>query len=153
MAGRPSLYTAEIAERVLDELAGGRTLRDVCRDDGMPPHNTVRGWVVGDREGFAARYTRARETGYQLMVDEILAIADDNSRDLVDRQAIHRDRIRCRTRQWLLAKALPKLYGDRPDPNAGHQVTDTVAEVLRQIDDWKRSLPGAELRPPENEAG
>jgi hypothetical protein len=49
-SGRPTHYTAAIVDHILYELSGGRILRDVCRDDGMPPHNTVRGWVVDDRE-------------------------------------------------------------------------------------------------------
>src|SRR5258708_1363452 len=63
MTGRPPRYTAEIAERLLSQLAGGRSLGAVCRDQGMPPRSTVLQWVTDDREGFAARYRRARTIG------------------------------------------------------------------------------------------
>src|ERR1700736_6335070 len=86
MIGRPTLYTAELADRILHELLGGRTLRDVCRDDGMPAPSTVRLWVMQDREGFAARYSRAREVGYHAMADELLEIADDGRNDWTQRR-------------------------------------------------------------------
>ncbi len=165
MSGRPTLYTAEIADRILDELSGGRTLRDVSRDDGMPPHNTVRGWVIDDREGFAARYKRAREIGYDSMADEILEIADDGRNDwivrrkdggstelTVDHEHINRSRLRVDARRWLLSKALPKTYGDRLDLNARHEAGNDLKELMRAIDGRTRGLPNIKLLPPENEA-
>ena len=41
------------------------------------------------------------------MADELLEIADRGSEDW------QRDRLRVDTRKWLLARALPKRYGDR----------------------------------------
>jgi hypothetical protein len=67
MSGRPTLYTAEIAERILDALVNGRSLSALCKDQGMPPPSTVLDWVREDREGFAARYQQAREAGNPFM--------------------------------------------------------------------------------------
>jgi hypothetical protein len=131
----PTIYTAEIGQRILEELASGRTLRNVCRDDGVPPHNTVMGWVTDDREGFAPRYKRAREIGYHAMADEILEIADDSSNDAIDPGSVRRARLRCKARQWMLAKALPKHYGNCLDPNAGREPVDTLAALLKAIDE------------------
>jgi hypothetical protein len=61
--GHPPGYSAETAARILEELRGGRTLIDVCRDDGMPLYATVRDWVRHDRHGFAAPYRAALRTG------------------------------------------------------------------------------------------
>jgi hypothetical protein len=57
-----SCYTAEIAERILQQLSDDRTLVDICGDPGMPSTSTVRQWVAEDRDGFAGRYRRVRET-------------------------------------------------------------------------------------------
>jgi hypothetical protein len=123
--GRPTLYTPEIAETILARLAAGETLRAICRTDLMPARPTVALWVVQDREGFSDRYTRARETGYAEMADDLLEIADDGSNDwmasnkpdsagyAVNGEHTTRSRMRIDTRKWLLAKALPKIYGDR----------------------------------------
>jgi hypothetical protein len=61
--GHPPGYSAETADRILKELRRGRTLIDVCRDDGMPLYATVRDWVRHDRHGFAAPYRAALRAG------------------------------------------------------------------------------------------
>jgi hypothetical protein len=104
----------ELIEWILDELASGRTLRDVCRDEGMPAHNTVLAWMAEHR----AHYDEARRFGYDEMVKEILEIADDARCDwklnkrgtklIPDRANITRARLRINARRWLLSKALPK---------------------------------------------
>jgi hypothetical protein len=59
-----TLYTPELAERILGELRAGRTLHDICRDAGMPHPDTVLNWVKQDIDGFAARYREARACGH-----------------------------------------------------------------------------------------
>jgi hypothetical protein len=142
--GYPTAYTVEIAERILEELSGGRTLLDICDDEGMPTSRTVQTWVSEDREGFAARYHRAREIGCHTVADEILEIADDSRHDWVlrrteagrpdgpvevifDHERIRRDRLRIDARRWLLSHLLPGTYGKRPDLNAAPVVIDTPA--------------------------
>jgi transposase-like protein len=67
MTGRPPRYTAELAGRILQELARGRTMKDICAEPGMPCDNTVRQWADDDIDGFAARYSEARATGASLV--------------------------------------------------------------------------------------
>lgn len=124
-SGRLTEYTAEIAAAICEALSEGMTLREACRQEGMPPESTVRRWVLDDREGFAAQYTRAREIGYHAMADELLEISDDGKNDWIERQGdkgvgyeangehLQRSRLRVDTRKWLLSKALPKVYGEK----------------------------------------
>jgi hypothetical protein len=49
--GKPTDYTAELAARICAELATGRSLRDVCRDDDMPHESTVRAWALVPSHG------------------------------------------------------------------------------------------------------
>jgi hypothetical protein len=152
--GRPTLYTAEIADRILDELMAGRTLADLCSEPGMPASGTIRLWAKEDREGFAARYRQAREIGYDTMADEILAIADDDRKDLIEHRRengdiaitpnaanVSRSRLRCNMRRWMLSKMLPRIYGNKLDLNAGQGGRDTLAELLKEIDGTTRGLP------------
>jgi hypothetical protein len=152
--GRPRVYTAEIAERILGELMDGRSLTDVCHDAAMPAERTVRSWVADNYQGFAPRYGRAREVGCQVIADQLLAIADDGRDDCIERRKengdvditlnpvnVARSRLRCDVRRWLLSKMLPKSYGDKLDPNAVQGVRDTLAEVLKEIDGKTRGLP------------
>ena len=84
--GGPLVYTAAVAERICDQLRTGRTLADICDDEGMPSDSAVLHWTKVDRDGFRARYRQAREIGYMAMADEIIAIADDASNDWMARR-------------------------------------------------------------------
>ena len=129
MANYTSTFSQDLADTICRELSSGRTLRDVCRDEGMPPESTVRLWALDDREGFAAQYARAREIGYHSMADELMEISDDGRNDWMERRGdddagwvlngehVQRSRLRVDTRKWALSKALPKIYGDKLDLN------------------------------------
>jgi hypothetical protein len=125
--GRPTLYSAEICDWILEQLSEGRMLTDICRDPGMPVHSTVRHWASENREGFAERYNRAREFGFEAIADQIIQIADDSRGDwivrrkpdgtsevVLDRANIRRSRLRIEARCRLLSKLLPKTYGSGP---------------------------------------
>lgn len=122
---RQMKYDAGVLKKICDGLSSGRTLRDVCRDEGMPAPATVILWTQQDAK-FAEQYAQAREAGYRKMAEDILEIADDGTNDYVERERqdgtkhvvfdgehVQRSRLRVDTRKWLLSKALPKIYGDR----------------------------------------
>lgn len=119
--GRPSTYTDEVAEAICGRLAAGESLNGICQDDDMPPESTVRSWALDDREGFFAKYTRARTIQAHKMFDETLAIADDGRNDTYEtdsgehtnHEVIQRSRLRVDTRKWYLSKVLPKVYGEK----------------------------------------
>jgi hypothetical protein len=117
-----ALTTAELAETVLERLMDGRTLPDVCRDDGMPAAETIRRWVLDDREGFAARYLRARQIGAVAMALQASEIAADALDAWTARQgkgggaeatpALVRSLLRIEARCRLMAIFLPGICGD-----------------------------------------
>ena len=122
-AGRPVRFNSAIAAGICARLAAGETLREICRDRSLPAEEVVRGWVI-DRPRFAAAYQRAREAGYATLADQLLEIADDSSTDtcvddkgkaLLVTEAVQRSRLCVDTRKWLLAEALPRIRGDRPE--------------------------------------
>jgi hypothetical protein len=138
--GEAHTYTPEIGRAICEQLATGKTLREVCRGEGMPPESTVRLWALDDREGFAAQYARAREIGYHAMADDLIEIADDGRNDWMYRNAddnegwtangehLQRSRLRVDTRKWMLSKALPKVYGDKLELSGGLDVTTQTKE-------------------------
>jgi hypothetical protein len=141
--GRPTRHSKALADRICEQLADGKTLREVCKGEDMPPEATVRRWVLDDREGFAAQYTRAREIGYQSMADELLEISDNGQNDWMVRHGdddsgwqangehLQRSRLRVDTRKWMLSKALPKIYGDKVINT--HEAGDSLTEFLGTI--------------------
>jgi len=92
-------------EAVLEGLADGKSLRAICRADGMPAASTVILWASQD-DDFAEQYARARKAGDDAMAEDIQEIADDKTRDPQDRK------VAIDARKWLLAKRQPKKYGE-----------------------------------------
>ncbi len=120
--GGQTVYTPELGAEICRRLKATGSLRRACAADGMPAESTVREWVMDDRGGFAAQYARAREVGYQRLAEDVLEIADDGTNDTYldedgeerkNRDVIERSRLRVDTRKWLLARVLPKIYGDK----------------------------------------
>lgn len=136
--GRPTRYTKALADRICAELATGRTLRDVCRDEGFPHEATVRVWAHKNYQGFFTQYTEARQIGYMAMADELFDIADDGRNDWVERndpdnpgyavngEVVARSRLRLDTRKWMLSKALPKIFGEKITAEVDATVTVNV---------------------------
>jgi len=85
--GRPSDYSAEIADTICNRLAGGESLRAICADAGMPDRATVSRWLARYEE-FRGLYGFARECQAECLVDEILKIARDSSRDYVKKVGV-----------------------------------------------------------------
>jgi hypothetical protein len=152
--GRPSIFSEELATRICERLAAGETLIAVCRDEEMPAESTVRAWALEDREGFSAKYARAREIGYHHMADEIQEISDNGSNDWMERnddenkgwqvngEHIQRSRLRVDSRKWHLSKALPKIYGDKiahVGGTEGDPPIRTITEIRTTIVDPKAS--------------
>ena len=114
--GRPVRYSDEIAAEILQRLTAGEGLATICKSPGMPVESAVRQWVDQDRDGFAARYARARERGYERWAEEILQIADADYAGpdgTTDHALVQQARLRVDSRKWLLSKMLPKRYGDK----------------------------------------
>ena len=117
--GRPSIYSQELAEIICNRLIYGEGLRAICRDDDMPHVSTVIDWINKKPE-FSAQYAKARELQAELMLDDILEIADDSSKDIVDNgmgkvvdhDCIQRARLRVDTRKWAMGK-MSRKFGDK----------------------------------------
>jgi hypothetical protein len=138
-------FSQKIASVICKALSEGKSLRAVCEADGMPSESTVRAWALDDVEGFAAQYARAREIGYERLADEILAIADTpqtgvktttkaSGTETVEGDMIEHRRLQVDARKWMLAKMLPKKYGDRlqtehTGPNGGPIESKTTLDV------------------------
>lgn len=131
--GRPTIYTQELANRVCEELALGKSLRTVCTPDDMPAIRTVFNWF-NTKEGFVQQYARAKQEAADAMAEEILDISDDSSNDKyedakgnirTDWEVVGRSKLRIDTRKWLMSKMKPKRYGDKLDITSGDKPLPT----------------------------
>ena len=112
---------AEIQDRVVDAIQTGRSLRQVCSDDGMPDFRTVQRWIVADGQ-FAVKYTRARVAQADTLFDRMEAVEEAVTAGTMDS---HAARVVLDSMRWRASKLAPKVYGDRLDVS----VTDTRISI------------------------
>ena len=124
-AGRPSSYTAEVADTICERLALGQSLVKILQDEDMPPYRTVCRWLSAN-EQFRLNYARAREDAAELMASEMVEIADSAT----DTDSAACARVRVDTRKWVASKLKPKVYGDRVDVNTTLDVRTTPDDRL-----------------------
>lgn len=141
--GRPSKFTPKLVAIICERLADGESLRTICADEVMPSRQTVRCWLRDDPV-FASQYARAREEQADVLLEEILDIADDGSRDykqdgdgrlVPDQDHIQRSRLRVDARKWAASKMAPKKYGDRiAHEHGGKDGATAIVQELRWLD-------------------
>ena len=116
-----------IFEYVCQEIEKGKALRNVLKDENMPSTSTFYQWLDND-EVKAKQYARATEVRADIIFDDILSIADENTNDtyindngieVVNNDVIQRSRLRIDSRKWVLSKLNPKKYGDKTDITSG----------------------------------
>lgn len=120
--GRPTGYTPELATLICERVATSTFgLNKLCAMyDDMPSKFTVNLWRYKHPE-FSIQYALAKLVQADLLAEECMEIADDDSEDtkintltgeeVANNEFIARSRLRIDTRKWLAAKLLPKQYG------------------------------------------
>ena len=116
-------YSREMAQEILDLIADGDVLKDICRRDHMPVLKNVRRWLK-DRPEFAASMAEAEKTRLFSWEDELISTARDNSRDRIqkdtehgyvpmpDSAAVSRSKLQCETIARRLRAEWPEKYGN-----------------------------------------
>lgn len=107
-------------DAILAKLADHGNLSRALRDSECSNGSFYRR-VDGD-EADAERYARAKSIGLRALAAEIIDIADDGRNDTYtdddgnqrpDNEYMQRSKLRIEARKFLLAKLLPKVYGDK----------------------------------------
>lgn len=94
---------------ILERISRGESLCSACRAHGtVQPHHVIR--ILRADDALWADYARAREAGYELLADQLLDLADA---PVEGSDAVQQLRLRVDTRKWMLAKMLPKVFGDK----------------------------------------
>jgi hypothetical protein len=142
--GRPSLYTPELADEICRRLAEGESLRTICAEAGKPHFSTVMQWPIDDRDGFRARYRRAREVQAHNMAERAVEAA-------LTATDAHKGRLTFDTLRWYAGKLLPKVYGERVEVEQA--VRAVVSDKPMTEEEWLRKFGanGADSGPPAPE--
>jgi len=107
--GRPTDYTEDTANKICDLFAMGKSMRQVCLEDGMPVPSTIYLWLSKHRE-FSDKYVCAKADGQECLVDELSEIAD---KVLTGVYEPNQARVAADIKKWHITKLAPKKYGDK----------------------------------------
>ena len=140
---------AEIIDHVFRELAAGRGVHAILRDDeGMPAQSNFWGWIADDEE-CQAKLVRARAAAVERWLTEVIEIVDEPTGEAYidyDRagnpvakmsgDSVRRATMRAEYRLKAAAMLLPKRYGPKVDITSGGealkptQLTDNRVQAL-----------------------
>lgn len=117
--GRPTIYTEELATRICDLLAEGKSMVKACEAVGISRRSAAL-WLQTKPE-FAEMTIHARNEATDDMVEEMRDIAVDQSMDH------HTRRMLLDSIKWVAGKQRPKKYSEKfihtgPDGESPMQV-------------------------------
>lgn len=132
--GRPSKFTEEIKNEILERMRDGESTRAICRLQHMPDWSNLHRYLAKEEnEQFRTLYAQARETMIDAWAHDIIDRAKDDSRDVLETQItytdskgnvtekherrsdntpVNRDRLIIDAMKWTMSKLLPQKYGD-----------------------------------------
>jgi hypothetical protein len=113
------------------------SLRTICNAEGMPCVATVLKWLRED-EKFVAQYARAKREQADLLVEQIIEIADTcregtktvekaTGVEITTGDMVERSRLMVDARKWAASKMNPKKYGEKLDVTSdGNPIQQTL---------------------------
>lgn len=119
--GRPSLFSEELADYILDKIASSpKSVRALCaEDDLMPDQTSINHWCWKYPE-FFLRYQLAKQHQAHWMAEdceeiakEVDYITDQQGTQRVDPGFIASRRLMVDTKKWHASKLAPTVFGDR----------------------------------------
>lgn len=116
-------------EEILINILNGKSLKSILDNKKhLPSRPIVYEWLNSENKNFDKEflnnYVRATQDRADYLVEEILAIADDQEGDvyedeygneITNHNVIQRARLRVDSRKWIAGKMKPKKYGDKLD--------------------------------------
>ena len=119
-------------ETLLEQIEQGKSMREVCRQDGMVDHTTVIRWMRDDA-ALATRYARARTAQADVLFDRMEEVEE---RVAAGEMESHAARVVLDSMRWRAAKLAPKVYGERIDV----EVTDARISIRGALADAQHRL-------------
>jgi hypothetical protein len=121
--GRPSTYSRSIAEEICNTIAtSSKGVKCLCKENAhWPCHDTIYRWLIEYSE-FSDLYAQAKKYQVEVLVDEIIELADDVSHDemindhgkiVPNKEHINRSRLRIDSRKWIASKLVPRIYANK----------------------------------------
>lgn len=128
--GRPTKYSEEIAEAVCSWIAGGKSLRAFCRQEGAPDVTTVCRWIVRHDE-FRQQYAQAREAAGYAHGDGVIEVVEMLREGTLDAQTA---KAMMDGLKWAAERMAPKAHSARQEidhrSGDGSMATPTRIEIV-----------------------
>jgi hypothetical protein len=124
----PTKFGPEVIDRIVEQLAEGKSLTLICREEGMPTRQCVHNWMRGSEE-LAGRLLEAREIGFHLRAELAVAAAKACSDPIKGRLVFDAER-------WYLGKLSnafaekPVAFGVQVNVGAGNDAFAAIAGAL-----------------------
>jgi hypothetical protein len=107
--GRPTTFSEELALRVCEEIAAGRSLNEICKqEDWAPDKSTFYRWMYRYADQLRDNYARARESQAMFSAEDILQAAYEATPDTYNVA-----RLKVDAHKWVASKLLPRKFGDK----------------------------------------
>lgn len=146
-------YNEAVVQAICTQIMQGRTLRSICDDYRYPNMQTVLKWLADPTKvEFRNTYYNARRVAAELLMDEVIEIADDDSEDYIEKtdrkgnkfhsfnaENVHRAKLRVETRMKLAAKLLPKIYGDHKHTHL--ELPEELRQMMAEAKNNDKGLP------------
>lgn len=139
--GRPTKYSEEVIDQIINKMIEGRDIVSICEDPGMPPRSSIYDWLDSYPE-FRARYAKAKEGLADVYARKILSLAENNT---PENSAA--DSIKLRAWTWATSRYAPRLYSEKVVADQATQVnvqinntTNNVANLAQMSSDEKAEL-------------
>ena len=129
--------SVDLQDLICQMLVDGATLTD-CASEIKVHKSTILRWI-SHSEDFAKKYRLARQMQAEVLVDQMMNIANDGTNDyttkllsngeeveVVNSEHIQRSRLRIDTIKWVAGKFAPRVYGDHINVNHSGGVTATL---------------------------
>jgi hypothetical protein len=135
MAPKP-LYTREIADRVLELICDGMSMREVSRLTELPCRKTLSLWISQDIDGFKDRYYVAQQARVDMLVEDTIDIADGTDGAVGEALDPANKKVRIDARRWIAARSNRLRWGDhialdiKATTVAGSSDADLIAVAL-----------------------
>lgn len=129
--GYPPEVVKRMQERIIEEVEKKRSLFNILDNDvdlEFPSAGLVYQWLNPEHHKydaeFANSYARAREVRTEKIFEEMLEIADTTKKgkrkkttkdgvEISEEDMLGHRRLQIETRQWMLARMMPKKYGNK----------------------------------------
>lgn len=158
-------YHHGIAMKICEQIMVGARLKDLCARPDYPSLTVVLRWLADPTKvEFANAYRNAKRVYVELLVEDVIAIADDDSGDYVtktDRKGnkydsfnpenVHRSKLRIETRMKIAEKVAPKIYGNHKHTHL--ELPEELRQMLAEAKNRDKGLPPKPVNTFDNTTG